>query len=195
MQNDEDMPAGSLPIEALRTVFAVVLDRETAARCVGDDPEQAISLWPSSLYELLARAATSSVGVWLRCAAEVEQSLGPAAERYDRFSPLAVAQAFVDCRDWLATRELAAMLWSILRRAQPSLDPMLELLAAELDVVSARRAAGVNDRIFGDTCLKRVTLDTWTETEPETDCRLDWFGSRSQRRGVRRRRRLVGIRR
>ena len=37
--------------------------------------------------------------------------------------------------------ELAAMLWSLLRRSQRSLDPIIERLGAELEVAAVERAA------------------------------------------------------
>lgn len=131
------LPQGGL--QALRMVLATALGREEAAWCLGCESQGAVQLWPSSLYGVLATAAKRSPCVWARCSELVESKLGAAADRYERLSPLALAQLFSVGRDTLAWTELAAILWSLLRCLEPTLDTLIDRLSAELEVIAARR--------------------------------------------------------
>lgn len=140
-----DVSADHALIWSLRLVLVTALDRETAARCTGIDPESALSLYPSSLYTLLAVAATRSPFVWQRCAGLVDRSLGDTAGQFDRATPAALLQIVAEGRELLTGRELAGLLWSLIRRwepdVEPALGPVIIRLSAELEVAARRFAS------------------------------------------------------
>jgi hypothetical protein len=119
-----------------------VLDRRTAALAAGGDPDAALSLWPSSLYTLVAHAAVRSPLAWERCARFVDRSLGDVTERFDRAAPVELLEHFSEAREALSGPELAALLWSLIRRSAPLLDAVLGRLGAEVEVIAARRLGG-----------------------------------------------------
>jgi hypothetical protein len=127
-------------LQALRLVLAVALDRQTAADCIGSASGASMELWPSSLYGLLAASAVRSPCMWCRCSRLVDASLGQLAGRFDATPPAALVELFVEGRDVLTCRELAALLWSLLRRRDPALDLLSERLGAEFEIVTAYRA-------------------------------------------------------
>lgn len=129
---------------ALRVVFAAVLDRETAAACLGRDPEVAVALWPSSLYGLLAAAATRSRIVFCRCSCLVDARLGDVLVPFECAPPAEIVQHFVQGRDVLTTRELAGLLWSLVRRREANLGFIVARLGAELEVAATRNGADRN---------------------------------------------------
>lgn len=131
---------GQASLEALRFVFAVVLERETAAACIDVDLEDAIALWPSSLYGMLAAAAVRSPAVWRRCAVLVDDRFGDTLARLRCASPATLVQLFVDGRDVLSTYELAGLLWVLLRRRDAELAFIEARLGAEMAVLAAGRA-------------------------------------------------------
>jgi hypothetical protein len=128
-------------IRALRVVFAAVIDRETAARCLGCDPDVAVALWPSSLYGLLAAAAARSPAVYCRCANAVATQLESALLRVNGLSPAELAKHFIEGRDVLSTEELAALVWALVERRERSLGFMVARLAAELEIAATRNGA------------------------------------------------------
>jgi hypothetical protein len=129
-------------LHALRIALAVALDRETAAACFDCDIDGAVTLWPSSLYGLLATAAASSPRVWCRCLRLVDAELGPLAERFETEPLSHLVRLFIEGREILSTRELAALLWAVLKRREPASAFIGARLGAELEIVATRRAAG-----------------------------------------------------
>jgi hypothetical protein len=126
---------------ALRVVFATVLEQETAAACLGWDLEAAVALWPSSLYGLLAAAATRSRVVFCRCSRFVNARLGDVVAIFARSSSADIVERFVQGRELLSTRELAALLWVLVSRREAHLDFIVARLGAELEVAAARNSA------------------------------------------------------
>jgi len=127
-------------LQALRLVLAVALDRDTAADCIAGASGTGVALWPSSLYGVLAASAVRSPCMWCRCSRLVDASLGQLAGRFDATPPAALVELFVEGRDVLTCRELAALLWCLLRRRDPALDLLSERLGAEFEIVTAYRA-------------------------------------------------------
>jgi hypothetical protein len=127
-------------LQALRLVLAVALDRDTAADCIAGASGTGVALWPSSLYGVLAASAVRSPCMWCRCSRLVDASLGQLAGRFDATPPAALVELFVEGRDVLTCRELAALLWSLLRRRDPALNLLSERLGAEFEIVTAYRA-------------------------------------------------------
>lgn len=123
---------------ALRVVFATVLERETAAACLGCDLDVAVALWPSSLYGLLASAATHSRVVFCRCSRFVNARLGNVAAVFECSSPADIVERFVQGREVLSTLELAALLWVLVSRRETHLGFIVARLGAELELAAAR---------------------------------------------------------
>ncbi|HMJ12196.1 MAG TPA: hypothetical protein VK524_12315 [Polyangiaceae bacterium] len=128
-------------LEALRFVFAAVLDREVAAACIDLDVDGAVALWPSSLYGMLAAAAIRSPVVWCRCSHLVDARFGDTVARLQCASPAALVRLFLDGRDVLSTHELAGLLWVLLRRRDADLGFIEARLGAEMVVVAACRTS------------------------------------------------------
>lgn len=126
---------------ALRVILAIALDRETAAACLGHDRDAAVALWPSSLYALLAAAALASPTVRRRCFQLVDARLGEMTKPFEALPPATLARHFVEGRAVLSTRELAALLWLLLRRDQSELALVIARLGAELEVAATRNGA------------------------------------------------------
>jgi hypothetical protein len=133
----------ALPAElrALRVALAVALDRETAAACMDGELDGAVTLWPSSLYGLLAAAAAHSPVVWHRCSRLVDAELGPAASQFENIPLNTLTRLFIEGRDVLSTRELAGVLWAVLRRRDPAAPFIGARLGAELEIIATRRAS------------------------------------------------------
>jgi len=125
--------------EALRILLAIVLDSASAAWCLGLSTDAPVVRWPSSLYQLLARAALQSSAIWRRCSLLLDRTLHDAIRPYADRSPAELAELFLDGRDSLSGDELAALLWCLIRRQSPSHDMIAERLSLELEVVAARR--------------------------------------------------------
>ncbi len=129
------------PFNALRIVLTVALDRYTATVCLGEDPEDCFSLWPSSLYGLLAAEAMRSPVVWARCSRRIEQSLGVTVRQFIALPPVSISQLLRDNSQILNHRELASLLWALLLRREPISEFMAGCLSAELEAVSVHRSA------------------------------------------------------
>jgi hypothetical protein len=120
--------------EALRILLAIVLDSASAAWCLGLSTDAPVVRWPSSLYQLLARAALESSAVWRRCSLLLDRTLHDAVR-----CPAELVELFLEGRDSLSGDELAALLWCLIRRQSPSHDIIAERMSLELGVVAARR--------------------------------------------------------
>ncbi len=129
-------------LEALRFVFAAVLEREVAAACMDLDVDAAVALWPSSLYGMLAASALRSPVVWRRCSLLVDARFGDTVSRLERSAPTTLVQLFVDGRDILSAQELAGLVWVFLRRRDADLGFITARLGAEMAVLAACRAGG-----------------------------------------------------
>lgn len=123
---------------ALRLVLVVALDCRSVAECLGLAP-LAPRLWPSTLYAWLAETAATSPAVWDRCARELDQSLARWLPAYGDAAPAAIAEALV-ARDGtsMGGEEIAAALWALVRRRDPSLERVIDRLAREAEVLVAR---------------------------------------------------------
>ena len=132
-------------VEALRTVLAIALDRETAAWCLGRAEQSAIARWPSTLFQLLARSAVESSAVWRRCALLLDRALHEPLAQYSGRTPAELVEVFAEGRESLTGEELAALLWSLLRHRCASRDLIAERLTLELEVVAARRLQSNTD--------------------------------------------------
>ncbi|HVW29992.1 MAG TPA: hypothetical protein VHC69_31740 [Polyangiaceae bacterium] len=71
----------------------------------------------------------------------VDASLGPIAAQFEALTPAALAHHFVEGRNVLSTRELAALLWLLLRRDQSELGFVIARLGAELEIAATRNGA------------------------------------------------------
>jgi hypothetical protein len=125
--------------EALRILLAIVLDSASAAWCLGLSTDAPVVRWPSSLYQLLARAALESSAVWRRCSLLLDRTLHDAVHPYADRCPAELVELFLEGRDSLSGDELAALLWCLIRRQSPSHDIIAERMSLELGVVAARR--------------------------------------------------------
>ena len=128
------------PHQALRLVLVIALDRDVAARCIDRSADEAESQWPSSLFGSVALAALESPLVWRRCSVLLDAAFGDLSDRCERLPAFEIVGRFGKGRHALSMLELAAMLWSLLRRSQRSLDPIIERLGVELEVAAAERA-------------------------------------------------------
>lgn len=126
---------------ALRLVLAMTLDRQTAAACMGVPHEAAVSLWPSSLYRVLAETALASPAVWQRCERCVDGALGECGLRFENHPPAELAQLFLEGRDTCSGVELAALLWTLVKRRCPAAAVISRRLGAELETIAAGRLA------------------------------------------------------
>ena len=99
----------------------------------------AVTLWPSSLYRVVAEAAVHSPAVLLRCARAVHRRLGPFIERYSRDSVSDLVDLVTAYRDVLSGPELAAILWSVLSRDRPAHRQVTRRLSAEISHIAGRR--------------------------------------------------------
>jgi hypothetical protein len=143
-------------LEALRFVFAAVLERDAAAACMDVDLDAAVALWPSSLYGMLAAAAVRSPVVWRRCALLVDARFGDTVARLRCAPPATLVQLFVDGRDVLSTHELAGLLWVLLRRRDAELSFIEARLGAEMAVVAAGRVGAID-----------TAASSWLNVSPE----------------------------
>ncbi len=145
----------------LRLVLIVALDREVAAACLGYSSDEAFSLWPSGVYGALALAATESPLVWRRCRLLLDASFADAIGPFERVPAIEVAERFTEGRAILPVFDLAAMLWSLCRRSERALEPMVARLGAELEVVATGRQQDVETprtdarRSSGAACASR----------------------------------------
>ena len=98
------------PLNALRLVLTIALERNVAAHCLGEDTENCLSLWPSSLYGILAAEAARSPTVWDRCSRQIEHSLGETGRQFLALPPSSLSQMFRDRSQMLNNSELAALL-------------------------------------------------------------------------------------
>lgn len=133
------------PLNALRIVLTIALEREAAAACLGEDAEAAVSFWPSSLYGILAAQAAGSTLFWDRCSQHVEESLGETMRQFQALSPSALSRLFREGCQLLNNRELASLLWVLLKRHESVSNLMAGRLGAELEVVAVRRPMRLAD--------------------------------------------------
>ena len=125
--------------DVLRAVLAIVVDRETAARCLHHDKPAPVTRWPSTMYSVLGRAALRSPLVWRRCALVLDRALHDAVAVYAERPAADLVEVFLDGRESMTGDELAAVLWVLIRRRCPMHDLIAERLSRELEVVAARR--------------------------------------------------------
>ncbi len=127
------------PLTALRMVLAITLERETAAACMGESGTSAVSYWPSNLYGVLAAQAASSAQTWHLCALAIDASLGETGRHYQSLSPAQLARLFHEAGDLLDTREVAALLWALLRHRELVGSRIAGRLGAEFEMLAIQR--------------------------------------------------------
>jgi len=132
-------PSSQGRAEVLRIVLPIALDAEMAAWCLGGPRDVPVVRWPSTLYQVVARAALESATVWRRCALLLDRSLHDALASYEGHAPSDLAELFAEGRESLAGDELAALLWCLCRERCSSHDLIAEQLGRELETVAARR--------------------------------------------------------
>ena len=132
-------PSNQGRAEALRIVLAIALDAEMATWCLGGARSGAVARWPSTLYQVVARAALESTSVWRRCALLLDRSLHDALASYEGQAPSDLAELFAEGRESLAGEELAALLWCLVRERCPSRDLIAERFGRELEGIAAQR--------------------------------------------------------
>ena len=122
---------------ALRIALVVGLDCAAVARCLGGEPGELAGIWPSTLYAWAAETALRSPRVWARCAPALDGALPVASG-----SSAALARLLSERDDAVAlsAREIAAVLWAVVRRREPALVPMIARLTREAEILLARRA-------------------------------------------------------
>ncbi len=123
-------------VDALRLVLLAGIDREVAAAAMGFGAADAVARWPSGVYAALARTATTSPVVWHRCKTLLDATFGDVSDRFGAKPASEVAQFISEGRSVLSVFEIAAMLWSLLRRSQATLDRVIARLGGELEVVA-----------------------------------------------------------
>jgi len=134
-----EAPLETPSAHALRVVFAITLDRKTAATCMGDDADKAVTLWPSTLYRILAVTALASPAVWNRCERRICETLGPYSSRFKHGPPAELAKLFMEGRDACSGLELAALLWELVRHPCGAVLGISCRLGAELETIAASR--------------------------------------------------------
>lgn len=124
---------------AVRLVAVVALDCGAVARCLGEAVAD-LPLWPSSLYAWLAEAATRSPALWARCEGALDDALAPWLTPYQDTAPATIAQALLEhAGAAMDGREVAAALWALVRRRDPTLDMLIDRLTREAEILVARR--------------------------------------------------------
>ncbi|MBX3272454.1 MAG: hypothetical protein KF729_19500 [Sandaracinaceae bacterium] len=124
---------------ALRIALVVGLDCAAVARCLGE-PGELAGVWPSTLYAWAAETALRSPRVWARCATALDHALGGALPSSGSSAALARLLTERDGATALCAREIAAVLWALVRRREPALAPMIARLTREAEILLARRA-------------------------------------------------------
>ncbi len=128
-----------LGLDALHLVLTITLDRESVARCAGMTVEDSMSLWPSSLYRLVAVAALSHVHIWGKCEEALNAVLGPLEPHLIAMSPFEIASMFGEHQGVLPGRDMAQVLWSLLSRRCPAASLVAQRLGQETSRVAMRR--------------------------------------------------------
>jgi hypothetical protein len=128
---------------ALRLVAVVALDCGAVAHCLGGVIAD-LPIWPSTLYAWLAEAATRSPSLWERCASVLDEALAPWLAPYRHAAPAAIAQVLVEHGGAaMDGREVAAALWALVRRRDPTLHMLIDRLTREAEILIARGARGL----------------------------------------------------
>lgn len=139
------------PLTALRMVLAITLERDTAAACMGESGDDVISYWPSTLYGVLATQAASSAQTWHLCALAIDESLGGTGKHYQSLSPARLARLFHESGHLLDTREVAALLWALLKQREPAGSRIAGRLGAEFEMLALQRPADVAAKAHADS--------------------------------------------
>lgn len=120
----------------LRFALIVGLDRRTAARCLGVRCTQAVRLWPSGLYTMLAHTAAASPEVWHRCQRALDRRFEGAVEHFSGASVFEIANAFSQERELWTSEALAGLLWILAREHDHGAERVAERLSAEFEVAA-----------------------------------------------------------
>lgn len=127
---------------ALRVVLVLALDRASVASCLGAGRAEGHEVWPSTLYAWAAEAAARSPRVWERCARAIDAALGGWVSPYEDASAARIAELLRLGDAAMTGEEIAAALWTLVRRREPGLARITERLAGEVEVQLARACLG-----------------------------------------------------
>lgn len=123
-------------VDALRMVLAITMTREETARLVGATLEAPSTLWPSSLYRIAAYATLRSPALWRNCARRLDARLvGPSLRTRDEGS---VIEDFCRNRHLMTWRDVAVLLWTLVREDSPVLYAKNPILG-EVEVLALNR--------------------------------------------------------
>lgn len=125
-------PASEAPeAGALRLVLTLALTRGEAAGLLARAGEDEC-LWPSAVVAALGDALVDDEQLWREVTATLDRRLAPwLAELGGR--PLRDLLARVDADADVDVPALAALLWSLIRRRQPALGPVLARVVREVE--------------------------------------------------------------
>ena len=144
---------------ALRIVLVVALSPEEASNLIGPlDDDDAACLWPSAVYDLLARQMLTSRARWVWGAASIDRRLSPWLEQFQDRSPIELTQALRDGRQVWDAQDFAALLWALVRRKNRALDSLFHRIAGEIEIAVLRIAA----RPHGEARAWRRAAETRT---------------------------------
>lgn len=132
----------------LEWVLMMSFDRpELAALVLGSAVDREVSRWPSSFYVLAAARVRKSAAIRRRVSVCLEPRLEPFFGRYRDASPIELCENFRAAACTFEGREMAAVLWILFLRGQPSTDLLCRRLAREAQVAATRwlgASAGLN---------------------------------------------------
>jgi hypothetical protein len=124
----------------LRWVLMIGFSRiELAALAFGAGAEVEVARWPGCFYRVVVQELCSKAWVEARVARALEARLSEPLARHRNASLADLSCAFRDATEAAAGLELAAILWILVKRAQPRSIELARRLAREAEVVAARR--------------------------------------------------------
>jgi hypothetical protein len=110
---------------------------------MGEHGDCAISYWPSNLYGVLATQAARSAQTWAICSRAIDASLGATGRHYRSWSPACLARVFRESGHSLDAREVAALLWALLRQHEQAGARIAGRLGAEFEMLAIQRPSEV----------------------------------------------------
>ncbi|MCB9588067.1 MAG: hypothetical protein H6718_21855 [Polyangiaceae bacterium] len=123
-------------------VLALALSEEQLAGCVPPTVWAALQrqeLWPSQRLLCLAQWALADRVLWLCVAQQLDVCLGSGVATLDAYCPAEIVERFQLVRSSATTRELASLVWGLLKRERPALEALAERLARELEALALQR--------------------------------------------------------
>ncbi len=162
-------------LAALRLVLVISLGHVEASVLLADgEGGGAVSQWPSSVYCGLAEAMITEPRRWSITARYIDLQLERELRQFLSATPAELVASLSECRGGCSARELAALVWAVARRNDSALEPVLERLAAEVEVAlfqqcsDTRTTSNSNGRVR-QSSVRRSRQDCgWSSTEPGT---------------------------